>query len=158
MVPRFFYCTARPNLLRDCAGALKCAGTKANQDDGCPVPLCGTGRYKIQLQIQIQLQRRPAEAGRYNVRGNFNCARLKRKSRRPLQIQQQRRGTNSTATAWCKFNCYGVRQSQKLARGVGRAKNCNFLAEPAGDVGFCARIGWRREQLRGFAVLDQVAV
>jgi hypothetical protein len=60
-------------------------GSVSGNRNGCPVPLCGTGRYKINdnrkvkdarlrgksrrlLQIQKQRQRRPAKAGRYRVK------------------------------------------------------------------------------------------
>src|SRR5277367_1011109 len=42
-------------------------------------------------------------------------------------------------------------------RGLAPARAAR-LTEPAGDIGFCARIRRRREKFGGFAVLDEVAI
>jgi len=49
--------------------------------NSCPVPESGTSRYIGKVKSDVK------STG--NVRGKFNDARLKRKSRRPLQIQVQ---------------------------------------------------------------------
>jgi hypothetical protein len=45
-------------------------------------------RLNLALQIQMQIQRRPAEAGRYKVKGKSKVNDARLKSRRPLQIQE----------------------------------------------------------------------
>jgi hypothetical protein len=49
----------------------------------CPVPLRRTGRYKNNGYVNSNV------SGNSNVNGNVNNARLKRKSRRPLQSQKR---------------------------------------------------------------------